>query len=221
MAFYQTIGVGTAANDGTGDTIRAAFQKVNSNSALFAPIQHPGYPSGVYFPSLAVPDATGSAVAAGTARFTPWLCEASGTINALAVRPTTGGSSNIQLAVYASASTAAGWRPTGSQIGATGNIANASTSPISGSLTAAVTAGNLYFFGMNCNDSTMVCTAPSTSLTTVPYLMGSSTLANIAATVPAQGLSLTLTFGTWGDLTGQTFGEPTDAKHAMIYFKMA
>lgn len=27
----ETIGVGTAANDGTGDTLRAAFQKVNAN----------------------------------------------------------------------------------------------------------------------------------------------------------------------------------------------
>ena len=33
MAF-QTIGVGTVANDGTGDPLRTAYQKINANFAL-------------------------------------------------------------------------------------------------------------------------------------------------------------------------------------------
>jgi hypothetical protein len=34
MADYSTIGVGTSANDGTGDNLRSAFTKVNNNNAL-------------------------------------------------------------------------------------------------------------------------------------------------------------------------------------------
>ena len=30
----QNIGIGSAANDGTGDTLRAAGQKINENSRL-------------------------------------------------------------------------------------------------------------------------------------------------------------------------------------------
>jgi hypothetical protein len=33
---FQTIGVGSTANDGTGDPLRTAFQKVNTNFALIA-----------------------------------------------------------------------------------------------------------------------------------------------------------------------------------------
>ena len=42
----QTIGVGTIANDGTGDTLRATFQKTNSN---FDELYATDY-SGVYAP---------------------------------------------------------------------------------------------------------------------------------------------------------------------------
>ena len=34
----SNINVGTVANDGTGDTVRAAFQKINANNALFAAV---------------------------------------------------------------------------------------------------------------------------------------------------------------------------------------
>ena len=33
---FQTIGVGSSANDGTGDPIRMAFQKINTNFGLIA-----------------------------------------------------------------------------------------------------------------------------------------------------------------------------------------
>jgi hypothetical protein len=41
----QTINVGSAPNDGTGDALRTAFQKVNSNFAEVAKRGGPGAPT--------------------------------------------------------------------------------------------------------------------------------------------------------------------------------
>jgi len=39
---FQTINIGTVANDGTGDSLRAAAIKINANFAAASPIAGPG-----------------------------------------------------------------------------------------------------------------------------------------------------------------------------------
>jgi hypothetical protein len=233
----SNINVGTVANDGTGDTIRAAFQKINTNNGLFAtvaltgaysdltgkptltPATHPGYISGNWYSPFPTPSGSGAAVVAGTARFLPFIPPASVSISTLGIRPTTPGSSNVQLAIYASdASTK---RPTGTQLAATANIANNTTSPISAAASASLTGGSLYWLAMNCNDSSMIAVAPSAAQESVMgWAIGSATIGNVLATSALAGLATTLTFGTWGDLTAATWTESTDNKHALVFFKV-
>jgi hypothetical protein len=207
-------------NTSTGVMWRA--QSVGTGAAVWTRVayaDHPGYVVGDWYFAEAGTVAAGSTVVAGTARFIPFVPRQSLTVTGLAVRVTTVGTSNVQLAVYASDPTTK--RPTGSQLGATGNIANTATTAINDTtVSVALKGGVLYWLAMNCNDSSMICASLPTGQSFMSFLLGSATLANAVSTAPIQGLATPLTFGTWGDVTSATWTEASDNKHALIGFKV-
>lgn len=101
----QTINVGAAANDGTGDTERAAWIKANANfDELYGGLGHPGFVSGNWY--AGGPAGAGNTVAAAADLFVahPFFAPAAVTLQALGLRVTAGvASTNVRLGIYANA----------------------------------------------------------------------------------------------------------------------
>jgi hypothetical protein len=104
----QTIGIGAAPDDGTGDPLRTAFTKANSNFTELYNIAHPGHVTGgtrTYpaFPRIAAASATVATVA-NTVYYTPFLVTEPITIDRFSIQT---GSANATAAnalfgIYAS-----------------------------------------------------------------------------------------------------------------------
>lgn len=186
----------------------------------------PGYISGNWYVPNTATTATGATMAKDVARFIPFMCTSDVTIHTLGVRITTLGTSNLQLAIYASQQKAGeGPRPA-NVISSTASIINTSTGSVNANLgsDAVCTAGNLYWLGINNNDAaaTMICVA---SLGTAPILgsLSGSTAQNTnlnAGPAIVTNITTPLTFNTWGDLTAATFTESTGNSYALIQFKV-
>lgn len=97
----QTINVGAAANDGTGDTERAAWIKANANfDELYGTLGVGGYASGAWLRPIPV-SLVATTVAANVLYAVPFFVAAPVTIQALGVRVATGVSStNVKLGIY-------------------------------------------------------------------------------------------------------------------------
>jgi hypothetical protein len=91
------INVGTTANDGTGDSLRTAFQAING----IVKRTKSAYASGVaYLINPSSFSGSGSPVAAEEV-YLPLFVEADVTITALTLRSVAGGATNMKLALYA------------------------------------------------------------------------------------------------------------------------
>jgi hypothetical protein len=149
------------------------------------------------------------------------------TISDLAVRIGTGtASQNIQLAIYA-ADKALG-RPTGNPLGKTPNISVAgSSTTASGTLDAAVTLeasrGICGWLAINCSHASPTFVCVNANFPSTAAYVGSSTLLNIlnGNTNTFTYLSIAQTFGTWPDLTGDSFTESTTAFCPIQAFKVS
>lgn len=184
---------------------------------------HPDYiVNNWYVPSIGL-TGTGIAVTINTARFIPFIPKSPITISSLGVRITTVGTTNFQLAIYASDPTTL--KPTGTPLSTTSSAVNTSATTVTAALGANVSLdpGKLYWLGMNNGDSTATFVTYGAGSTIHSWLVGSSTAANIIVTsgnVPVNSWSTALTFGTWGDLTSATFTEGNDNKYALVIFKV-
>lgn len=189
---------------------------------------HPGYVANNWY--LPTPYsgalAAGGAVGNGTIRFIPFIPPQTMTISTLGIRTATAGSTNVQLAIYASQTTAgAGKRPTGSALSTTASIVNtgANTS-INAALGAnvQVTAGTTYFLALNCNDGTMTAQATSASSMLLAVLLGSATQGTAVGTAVAiTHLSFASAFNSWPDMTSNSCTEVTSNAYGLIQFKVA
>lgn len=143
-----------------------------------------------------------------TIYLTPFRIEKAITLSDLAVRVRTGvAASNIQLAIYNSTGTS---RKPGTLVGATGSIASATSSAnVSGDISGAdvTLQPGLYWAAINCDTSGIAVDCIGQGVSLMNNMIGSATLANIATSM-ALGQTIAQTYGTWPDLTGQSF---TDA----------
>jgi hypothetical protein len=185
----------------------------------------PPYKSGWWY--LTHPGVTlsaGTALTVNRASFIPFFVGAPVTIQALGARVTTiSAAGNLQLAVYAADLST--FRPTGTALGSTGNLSTGTAANVSG----APGGGNftlqpgLYFFGINCDNSTAVMQTVSGASGVWGGICGSGTLNTIwnsAANISAY-VHTSLTFGTWGDLTGATWTESNGFGTAAGAFQVA
>lgn len=173
-------------------------------------------PSVWYLPWGMTSAAAGSAPNATTTYCTPgWVNNlsptgsGSGTLNGLATRITTLGTSNIQLAIYANDATATPYRP-GTLVASTASIVDTATGAVSGTVSASITGSALYWFCEQANDATVrflakAAAAPDLSLS---YLVGSPTLGTaLGSTAVNGGVSTPGTFGTWPSLHGSAWAD--------------
>lgn len=170
--------------------------------------------------------ATAAALSANTIRLTPFPLDQPVTMSDLATYiATAAASGNLALAIYAADQVITD--PTGLPVAATGSISTASTGAVSADITGAnpfVPAGE-YWMAVNAdtNGAGCVCQGVASSAALGAKLRGSTTLGNLANSGSSSVWALTIaqTFGTWPDLTGQTFSENTSQRSAMLYFKAA
>jgi hypothetical protein len=130
------------------------------------------------------------------------------TVKALGVRITTGGSTNIALAIYANSA----GRPNGAPLGFTTSISDTAPGAVSGTVTNFSLPYGPYWACEVANDSAVILLANS-SATQTPAFVGSATQSNLNT---ASGLSVfqaitfptfpTVTSSGWTELAGETAG---------------
>lgn len=214
-----SVNVGSAANDGTGDALRTAFQKVNGNIPYFT--SHPGYVVGNWYaPSPWATVAGSAAIGNGNVKFIPVIFKDKMTIDQIAVRISTGAAGNVQVALYASDTTTK--KPTGNALVTTGSGSTASVATVSISLASnyQVSPGVLYWFGVMCDNATAQFNTISLSSAYMSWLYGSTTNTNVltgSANIEYLSAPFT-TFGTWPDMTSATFTDGISASSANVAF---
>ena len=164
----------------------------------------------------------GSVFTAGRIYAYPFVIFQTMNIQALGVKVTTVGSSNVQVAIYASS----GNYPNGAAVCSTGNIVNtaaAAVSAVCSQGTVTLTPG-IYWAETNVNDATMICTTISAASNPAASFAGNSTLANVAFQAAGVGFDIqqTQTFGTWPteSSSGWTLAGATP-KACMVFFEAA
>lgn len=220
----QIIGVGASANDGTGDTLRAAMQKVNANfTELYSGIRSDPIVGRWYSP---VPTGSqgGSAIPANTIIFQPFVVAKAITVSDLGVLVTTAqAAGNVQVAIYADGGAA---KPTGNALAVTASMTTAVVTGVQADITGAnvALAPGLYWMAVNQDNSSSAFSTVGAALHHFSYLVGGSTLNDLfgAATSYAMRLTLAQTFGTWPDVTASSFTLSTGSvASAIVYMKVA
>lgn len=209
-----TTGAGSTGQDG-GNIINANFTELYGRSLGYVP-------GNWIYPYEGIAPSSGTAGVTGTSYWMPIRVRQPCTINALAARVTTViASSNFQLAIYAN-SPATG-RPTGSALGSTASISGATAVVVSGSLTANATIqAGIYWVAVNADTSGIAFSAISAG-SEINSIVGTPTLANaISSTTAASSiLTLSLTYGSWPDVTSSTFTEsPSNSRAPIVIFQV-
>lgn len=193
----EIINVGSTANDGTGDTLRASMQKINSNLAELYGDVRVTLPNR-WYPIVRAQPQTGSASNQDQIRWTPMPLRAATSIVAVGARiATLSSGANIQIGVYASG---ADGLPTGSALISTGNLDATFAVTVSASFSAVTLNPGLYWFGVNTSNNTVAWTSVASSDTSVgSFFTGTSSLADLlnGASSTSVVLSTAQTFGTW------------------------
>ncbi|MGN8170498.1 hypothetical protein [Agrobacterium sp. 22117] len=183
-----------------------------------------GYVSNSYYHGVNGVVSTGAAITGGNVRLHPIIIKERMTLSELGTRVTTAErGKSFQLAIYASDPITK--LPTGNALGATGSLSAGTT----GVVTAAISGGNItlnpgmYWVALNTDTTTAVFQAYGANSTIVATLLGgtaSQVSSGTTSSVPY--LSVAQAFGTWPDLTGQTFNRGSGSSvYAAIFFRVA
>lgn len=187
-----------------------------------------GHVAGRWYLASDAPVAQGGNFTTNNARMLPFVLTETITISDLGARVATlAAGGNFQLAIYAS--DAATFKPTGNALAATGDISTAATGAVSADITGSnvqLTPG-LYWMAV-CVDATAggvaVFQTFATSSPALGYLIGSTTHANLIGANGSVALhySVSMTYGTWPDMTSATFTETVNSTAACaLHFKVA
>lgn len=184
---------------------------------------YPPYVSGKWrLASMDQAIATGQAPGLNSIRLYPFYIHGPVTIDKLGLCVTTlfaGG--NVQAAIYAPDPTTL--NPTGSALVSTASMSTAATGSVSGDASYTFAAG-LHWAASNCDNATSAFDANGSTSTWMSRAIGSSTQASCWTTGGGtlSGYTFAQTFGTWPDLTGQTFAELTTSQRIpLIGFRIA
>ena len=208
----------TITNGQSGSSARAALNTMFDD--LYN--RHPGYiANNFYLPMNSVVSA-GIALTANSIRSTPFFLPQPVTITHLGVRITTAAAAgNLKVAIYANNATTG--RPTGAALASTGNIATDSATIISAAIaeTSVTLQPGVYWMCAWADNATVVCRAQNTSSGTGPQLIGSATEANINNTSTGSGFTVACakTYGSWPNMTSESFTEATGTGNAILHWK--
>lgn len=194
-----------AINTATGRTFMA--KSVATNAAVWVangtPIVAPYNPNW-YVARGQSPAAVSSAVGSTTTIvLSPFFIGQTQTINGLGTQITTGGSSNLQIAVYASDPVTQ--LPTGTALVNTADIPDTPANNASAIANPTQLPTGMYWGAIEVNDVTAAFLGPNSGV--VAEYVGNSIAANIAtSTVTVNCITApTSAYGTWPDLTSATF----------------
>lgn len=186
-------------------------------------VPFPKYVSGKWLlASMDQAIATGQSPGAGSIRLYPFYVHSLLTIDRLGVCVTTlfaGG--NIQAAIYASDPNTL--KPTGDALVSTASMSGAATGSVESTVAVTLQPG-LYWAATNCDNATNVMDANGSTSTWMARAIGSATQASCWTTGGGtlSGITFAQAFGTWPDLTGQTFAELTTSQRIpLIGFRVA
>lgn len=199
-----------------------ASREISASDVLpLAPF--PRYVSGKWrLASMDQAIAGGQAPGANSIRLYPFYIYDSVTIDRLGACVTTlfaGG--NVQIAIYAADATTL--TPTGNALVSTGSISAAATGSVEATVSYALAPG-LYWAATNCDNATNTFDANGSTSTWMARAIGSATQASCWTTGGGtlSGYTFAQTYGTWPDLTGQTFAELTTSQRIpLIGFRVA
>lgn len=184
---------------------------------------YPPYVSGKWrMASMDQADSTGQAPGANSIRLYPFYIHRTLTIDRLgAVVSTLFAGGNIQAAIYASDPTTL--EPTGNPLVAGGSMSTAATGNVEATVSATLPPG-LYWAATNCDNATSAFSANGSTSTWLARAIGSATQSECWSTGGGtlSGYTFAHTFGTWPDLTGQTFVKLTTSQRIpLISFRPA
>jgi len=165
--------------------------------------------------------AAGTTTTASTIYARPFYLAQALTISALGARPTTVGSSTVQLALYAS--NANHTRPTGTALCSTADLANTAAANVSGTCSSGALQPGWYWLEANSNDSTAAYQIMATSNSNMGWSMGASSQGNLINNSAAaiNYLKVSQTYGTWPDETSTSWTETTNnGGWALVVFKV-
>jgi hypothetical protein len=189
-------------------------------------VDGPGYQTGVWYTAFwQFYAATNSPASVTTTYCSPgWIHNinpaggGSGTINALGLRITTLGTSNVQLALYSNDTTVSPMRP-GSLLGNTASIADTATGGFSATFTGVSVTPGTYWFCIQANDTTVRWSAVSgqNGQLFIPSAIGSTSIIN-ALGGGDSGVGTAGTFGTWpASLHGSTWAEQANFSPSLVF----
>lgn len=166
--------------------------------------------------------ATGQAPGANSIRLYPFYIPRTLTIDRLGLCVTTlfaGG--NVQAAIYASDPTTL--NPIGAALVSTASISSAGTGSVEATVSHTFAPG-LYWPATNCDNTTNAFDANGSTSTWMARAIGSATQSSCMTTGGGtlSGYTFAQTYGTWPDLTGQTFAELTTSQRIpLIQYRVA
>lgn len=180
-----------------------------------------GYVSGSYYHGLNAVVGSGTAIGANSIRLHPIVIKERMSLSELATRVTTAESTKVfQLAIYNA--DAATKLPTGPALGATASLSAGGTGAMSASLVggAIPLKSGMYWVAINTDSTTGVFQAFGANYTFISTLLGgAATQVSAGNAASVSYLAFAQTFGTWPDLTGQTFTRGSTAAYAGIFFR--
>lgn len=178
---------------------------------------YPRYVSGMWrLASMDQAIATGQAPGANSIRLYPFYVYDAVTIDQLGVYcGTLSAGGNVQIAIYAADATTL--NPTGTALVSTASIDASGTGSLSAAASLALAPG-IYWAATNCDNATNSFGANGSTSTWMSRAIGSATqsscLSGGGGTL--SGYTFAQTFGTWPNLTGQTFAELTTSQRIPI-----
>ena len=189
-------------------------------------IPTPAYIANRWYPTAAIVNSGGLAVATDTVRLYPFLLRAPMTVSDFGARVTTVGLGSFQLAIYANNPTT--MRPTGTVLARTAGILTTAATEVSADITGANVslAAGLYWGATNVDATSAIAVFQSAGVSSgvVTALVGAASLAVASSGINFSLVTLTtpMAYDTWGDMTSATFtevGGNTGAAH--IWLKAA
>lgn len=197
-------------------------------TVVIQPEQHSRYVAGRWYAPVKGSYSSGAGIAANTLSLLPFYVSRPITISDLGIRVTQAASGgNSRVAIYAN--DPATNLPTGAALAATGDISTTST----GGQSAAIVGGAVtleqgwHWMAVLVDATAASATFQTLSAATIHagYEMGSETLAKVTASSTNGALALSVanseSYGTWPDLTGDTFSELTTLASAVVPYKVS
>jgi hypothetical protein len=226
----QTIGIGSSANDGTGDPLRTAFDKVNDNfDELYGGLSYPPAVAGRWYALMDFPHTIlqNSVPSADRIYYTPFIINKTITLSDLGTWISTVSAGGfLALAIYAADGTTG--FPSGTPLASTGDISTASTGFASADITGSnvtLTPGIYWAANWQTGSARQVTFSHTGTLNLSSFLIGSSTSAAVINATTSTGFVFhsdeTFNSSAWPNATDEALTSQNAALRGVLLIGLA